>query len=119
MSLIHLGVKYIPPAGPGKCRAQYALWATAQKGQWPMSGDQVMTNAMVANVAFSVTGGVLTLGYEGGAATIRLPDGVQVHRIVTVKPEDLRVGERVAIRGTAESDGAILASSVSFDQTGD
>jgi len=94
------------------------LWTAARKGQWPMSNGQVMTNAQVTNVALSVQGGTLTMGYQDGTATIMLPEGVQVHRIVTVKPQTLQVGQRVAIRGTEEPDGSVAAASVSFDQVG-
>ncbi len=94
------------------------LWANAQKGQWPMSDGQVMTNAMVTSLVSAVSGGVLAMEYQGGTASIRLPDGVPVHRIVAVAPASLQVGQRVAIRGASQADGSVAASSVSFDRAG-
>ncbi len=91
------------------------LWDVVRRGQWLMSDGQTMTNAMVTDYAMGMSGHTLTMKYKEGTASITVPDGTPVHRLVTVKPAALTVGLQVSVRGTSGSDGSLKAASVSFD----
>jgi hypothetical protein len=94
------------------------LWDVVRKGQWPMASGETMTNAMVTDYAEGMSGHTLTMKYKEGTATIIVPDGIPVHRLVTVKPAALSVGLLITVRGTASSDGRLTAASISFEGPG-
>jgi len=91
------------------------MWDVVRKGQWQMTSGETMTNAMVSDYAQGMSGHTLTMKYNGGTATITVPDGIPVHRLVTVKPAALTVGLQISVRVTAGPDGALTAASISFD----
>jgi hypothetical protein len=95
------------------------LWSKVRKGQWPMESGEVMTNAVVTNAAAqTVDGRTLTMSYEDVSATILVPPGVDIHRILTVRPADLKSGMHVTVRGLPDANGGVTASIVSFDADG-
>jgi hypothetical protein len=91
------------------------MWDVVRKGQWPMATGETMTNATVTDYVRSVNGRTLTMKYKDVMATITVPDGVQVHRLVSMKQTDLSAGMQVTVRGTPGADGTMVAGSVSFD----
>ena len=91
------------------------MWDVVRKGQWPMTTGEVMTNAMVSDYVQGLNGHTVTMKYADGTATIAVPDGIPIHRLVSMKREALVVGMQVVVRGNAGSDGTLTAASVSFD----
>ena len=91
------------------------MWDVVRKGQWKMDTGDMMTNAMVSEFAQGVNGHTLTMKYSEGTSTIIVPDGIPIHRLVSVKPAALVVGMQVIVRGTSGSDGTLTAGFVSFD----
>lgn len=91
------------------------VWDVVRKGQWAMATGDMMTNAKVSELAQGVNGRTLTMTYEEGTSTIMVPDGIPIHRLLTVKPTALVAGMKVVVRGTAGPDGTLTAGSVSFD----
>jgi hypothetical protein len=91
------------------------MWDVVRKGQWPMTTGEVMTNAKAADYARGVNGHTLTMKYNDVNATITVPDGIPIHRLVSMKPADLKVGLPIVVRGTDRADGKLTAGSVSFD----
>ena len=87
----------------------------ARLGQFPMQTGEVMTNATVTDYVQAVQGHTLTMKYNDGSATITVPDGVPIHRLVSLKPDALAAGLQIVVRGTLDSDGALKAASISFD----
>ncbi len=94
------------------------LWSRARKGQWPMDSGDVMTNAVVFQVADRVEGRTLYLKYNEGAAAIIVPPTAQIHRVTVVRLGDLKPGMRVTVRGLGNPDGTIKASTITFDRPG-
>ena len=92
------------------------MWDVVRKGQFPMTTGETMTNAMTAQVVANSQGHVLTMKLDMGSATIVVPDGIMIHRLVFVKADQLTVGLPVSVRVTADAGGNLTASSVSFDQ---
>ena len=86
------------------------MWEGVRKGQWPMTTGETMTNAMVTDYAQGVNGRTITMKYQDVTATITVPDGVQIHRLVSVKVAALAVGMQVSVRGTAGADGTLNAT---------
>jgi hypothetical protein len=92
------------------------MWDVVRKGQFPMATGETMTNAMTAQVVANSTGHVLTMKLDMGNATITVPDGITIHRLVFVKADQLTPGLRVMVRATTDANGNLTASSVSYDQ---
>lgn len=92
------------------------MWDGARKGQFPMSTGETMTNALTARVVQNAQGHVLTMKLDMGTTTITVPDGITIHRLFLVKPDQLTVGLRVMVRTAADANGNLTASSVSFEQ---
>ncbi len=92
------------------------MWTNMKTAQFTMTNGETMTNAMTAQVEQNSQGRVLTLKLEMGTATITVPDGIQIHRLVAVKPAQLTPGMKVTFRVTAGADGSLTASGASFDQ---
>jgi len=89
-----------------------------RKGQFAMtSGENMtMTNAITAQVIQNSQGHVLTMKVDMGIATITVPDGIPIFRLVVVKQDQLTVGLPITVRATADANGNLTASSVSFDR---
>jgi hypothetical protein len=84
------------------------MWNGAmRKGQWPMTGGETMTNALATSYAMGMSGHTLTMKYNDVMATITVPDGIPIHRLVTVKPGALTAGMMVSVRGSAGTDGTL------------
>jgi hypothetical protein len=92
------------------------MWANMKEAQFNMPSGQIMTNAMTAQVAQNTQGRTLTLKMAMGNVTITVPDGIPVHRLVAVKPDQLIAGLKVTFRAMAAADGSLTASGASFDQ---
>ncbi|MGA2975987.1 MAG: hypothetical protein ABSF77_11820 [Spirochaetia bacterium] len=92
------------------------MWDGVRKGQFPMTTGEVMTNALVTDYVTAVQGRSLTMKYNEGTTTITVPDGVPIHRLLTVKPAALVAGLHVVVRVTPSADGSLKAATVSFDQ---
>ena len=95
------------------------------EGSYPMQQpNTTMTNATVAQVTNVGAGRLLTVTYgaseangaSAGTRTITLPATVQVVQWYRVAPSDLRVGNRVRGRGTADASGAVVADFIFADQ---
>ncbi len=94
------------------------LWSRARKGQFPMASGDVMTNAVVMQVADRVEGRTLYLKYNDGAAAIIVPAAAEIHRVTAVRLGDLKPGMQVTVRGVGNPDGTIKASTITFDKPG-
>jgi hypothetical protein len=93
------------------------MWANPKmgKGQWPMSTGETMTNAVVTDYVQAMNGHTLTMKYNSVNATITVPDGIPIHRLMAVKPATLAAGMTISVRGTAGSNGTLKAASISFE----
>lgn len=94
------------------------LWSRVRKGQWMMDTGNIMTNALVTQVVERVDGRTLYMKLDQGTGMISVPNAAEIHRLTTVRPADLKPGLKVTIRGVADSDGTINASSITFDRPG-
>ena len=94
------------------------LWSRVRKGQWMMETGNIMTNALVTQVVERVDGRTLYMKLDQGTGMISVPTAAEIHRLTTVRPGDLKPGMRVTVRGVADSDGTIKASSITFDRPG-
>jgi hypothetical protein len=92
------------------------MWDVVRRGQFPMASGDLMTNAVVEKSAKAIQGRVLTMKLSEGIAAITVPEGVPIHRLVTLSASSLAAGLHVVIRGTENADGTFTAASVSFDQ---
>lgn len=92
------------------------MWDGVRKGQFPMSTGNTMTNAVVSQYAASVNGRVLTMKYAEGTSTIKVPEDAQIHRLRAARRAALTVGLHITVRGTANPDGTLKATSISFEQ---
>jgi hypothetical protein len=92
------------------------MWNGAmKKGQWPMTSGETMTNAVVTSYVVGMSGHTLVMKYNDVMATITVPDGVPIHRLVTMKPGALAAGMMVSVRGSDGSDGTLKAAAISFE----
>lgn len=91
------------------------LWNRVRKGQWPMQTGDMMTNALVTDYVLGVQGRVLRMRYHDLVATINVPPGARVNRLITERAADLKVGMPVIIRGTMNAGGSLAVGSVIFD----
>ena len=87
-----------------------------REGQFPMSSGDTMTNAEVMEYAVKVEGRTLFLKYRDGAVAIEVPLPTDVERERVLRLSDLRPGMRVVVRGSANPDGSIAASSILVSQ---
>jgi hypothetical protein len=94
------------------------LWSRARKGQFPMESGDVMTNAVVIQIADRVEGRTLYLKYNDGAAAIIVPAATEIHRVRVVRLGDLKPGMRVTVRGFGNPDGTIKTSTITIDRPG-
>lgn len=91
------------------------MWNVVRKGEWAMATGDMMTNATVSQYVQGVNGHTLTMKYAEGISTIAVPDGIQIHRLASMKPAALAAGMQIVVRGTAESNGTLKAAFISFD----
>ncbi len=94
------------------------LWSRARKGQFPMESGDVMTNAVVMQIADRVEGRTLYLKYNDGAAAIIVPAATEIHSVTSVRLGNLKPGMRVTVRGLGNPDGTIRVSTITFDGPG-
>ncbi len=92
------------------------MWANPRmgKGQWPMDNGQTMTNAVATDYVQGMSGHTLTMKYNEVNATITVPDGIPIHRLVAVKLGALAAGMIISVRGDSTG-GTLKAASISFD----
>jgi hypothetical protein len=105
-ALTAVSINIFPPEYKGRVR----------EGQFPMDSGNVMTNATVMEFAARVEGRVLFLKYNDGATAIAVPSTTEIHRIITSRLGDLRPGMHVVVRGVANADNSITASSITADE---
>jgi hypothetical protein len=94
------------------------LWSRVPKGQWAMESGNIMTNAVVTQTVERVEGRTLYMKLDQGTGAISVPTATEIHRLTLVPLSDLKPGMRVTVRGVADPDGTIKASSISFDRPG-
>ena len=94
------------------------LWKHVHKGQFPMESGDVMTNAEVMQYVDRIEGRMLYLKYNEGSTAIIVPAATVIHRLVTVRLGDLKVGMRISVRGLGDPDGTIRATTITLDRTG-
>jgi len=87
----------------------------ARTFQRPMADGNVMTNAPISNLVTDVSGRTLTMVYNGGTATILVPDSATINRITPADNGALTVGKTVAVRGRQQNDGSVNATFISID----
>ncbi len=87
-----------------------------REGQFPMNSGDTMTNAEVMEYAVKVEGRTLFLKYRDGAVAIEVPLTTDVERERALRLSDLRPGMHVVVRGLANPDGSIAASSIIVSQ---
>jgi Domain of unknown function (DUF5666) len=105
-ALTAVSINIFPPEYKGRVR----------DGQFPMDSGNVMTNATVMEFAARVEGRMLFLKYRDGATAIAVPSTTEIHRIVIGRLGELRQGMHVVVRGVANADGSIEASSITADE---
>ena len=105
--LTAVSINILPPEYQGRGR----------EGQFPMESGNIMTNATVMEFAERVEGRTLFLKYRDGASSIAVPPETEIHRIVVSRLDELRKGMRVVVRGQANPDGSIAASSITGDES--
>jgi hypothetical protein len=94
------------------------LWSRTRKGQWTMESGDIMTNAVVADTVERVEGRTLYMKLDQGTGAISVPAATAIHRLTPIRLSDLKPGMRVTVRGVADPDGTIKASSITFDRPG-
>ena len=92
------------------------VYKIVPRREFVMTTGDTMTNATVTTIAKAVKGRTLTVSYPNGTSSISVPPDVPVFRMVSVQRADLVTGLHVLVRGTANPDGTIKATFVSFDQ---
>ena len=95
------------------------LWKVVRKGQFPMQQPgQIMTNALVTSYDAKANGHTLSMTFGTLTTTIDVPDGADIHRLVTVKLSTVKKGMHILVRGGASANGTIKAATVSYDAQG-
>jgi len=104
-SLTALSINIFPPEFRGRVR----------EAQFVMDTGNVMTNATVFQNVRRVEGRTLYLRLPDGTAVIAVPKDAQVIRLTLITAGQLTPGMRVLVRGTAGSDGTIVATTITVD----
>ncbi len=99
-------INILPPEYKGRAR----------QGQFPMESGNVMTNATVMEYAARVENRMLYLKYKDGATAIAVPTTTEVHRLTVIRLSDLHPGAHATVRGVANPDGSITASSITVEE---
>ncbi len=95
---------------PAAMRAQF------RQAQFPMENGNIMTNAAVTETVQSVSGRTLTLAYPAGTAKIDVPPSAAIQRLAVMTRAALKPGARVTVRGTANADGSLTATSITVEE---
>ncbi len=113
-----VGVAALPGA-EGKLHAQEVLiFPEALRGTgeghypWDLAPGSTMTNATVAEVAGTGTGGSMILRYKGGEKALEVPAEAPVVTLVPGDPSLLTPGTAVFIPARQAADGSLTASAV-------
>ncbi len=104
-SLTAISINIFSPEFKGRVRA----------AQFVMETGNVMTNATVFQNVRRIEGRTLYLKLGEGTAVIAVPKGAEVFRLAVIKFSDLKPGMRVVVRGTAGSDGGLVATTITVD----
>ncbi len=104
-SLTAISINIFPPEFKGRVRA----------AQFVMETGNVMTNATVFQNVRRIEGRTLYLKLGDGTAVIAVPKDAEVFRLTVIKFSDLKPGMRVAVRGTAGSDGGVVATTITVE----
>jgi hypothetical protein len=62
-----------------------------------------------------MNGHTLRMKYNDVDATIAVPDGIPIHRLVVVKASALTAGMTISVRGDPAADGTLKAASINFE----
>ncbi len=100
-----VSINIFPPAWEGKIR----------EGQWLMTSGDTMTNAVVASYVTGVSGRILTMTHQGSTWKITVPPSTSIHRLTPITIAALRPQMHAMVRGKANADGSVTATSVSVD----
>ncbi len=92
------------------------MWSNMRTAQFKMTSGETMTNAMTAQVEQNAQGQVLTLKLDMGTATISVPADAQIHRLVAVPVDQLKVGLKVTFRVQSTTGNTLTALGATFDQ---
>ncbi|MBX6323521.1 MAG: hypothetical protein IRY94_16995, partial [Rhodospirillaceae bacterium] len=113
-----VGAAALPDAG-GKLHAQEVLiFPEALRGTgeghypWDLTPGSTMTNATVAEVAGTGTGGTLMLKYEGGEKALEVPADAPVVTLVPGDASLLTPGTAVFVPARQAADGSLSAGVV-------
>ena len=106
-SLSAVSINIFPSSWEGKVR----------EGQWLMASGDTMTNAVVTEYVTAVSGRTLTMTYQGATWKIAVPPSAAIHRLTAITRGELRPQMRAMVRGTANPDGSVTATSIVVDQS--
>jgi hypothetical protein len=106
-TLVAVAINIFPPEFKGRVR----------EGQFPMETGNLMTNAVVFQNVRRIEGRTLYLTFPEGTAVINVGADAEIFRLTVMRPTDLRVGMRVALRATG-APGALAAATITVDETG-
>ncbi|GEM_PF-3391100 len=104
-SLSAVSIDIFPPAWEG----------TIREGQWLMPSGDTMTNAVVATYVTGVSGRILTMTHQGSTWKIMVPPTASIHRLAPTTIDALRPQMHARVRGKANADGTVTATSVLLD----
>lgn len=86
-----------------------------REAQFVMDTGNVMTNATVFQNVRRIEGRTLYLRLAEGSVVIAVPRDAGVVRLTVIRYSDLKLGMRVAVRGTAAPDGGMVATTITVD----
>lgn len=86
-----------------------------REAQFVMDTGNVMTNATVFQNVRRIEGRTLYLRLGEGSVVIAVPRDAGVLRLTVIQYSDLKQGMRVVVRGTAASDGGMVATTITVD----
>lgn len=92
-----------------------SMRGVAREGQFPMESGNIMTNAVVTQYVSRVSARTLTLACKDCTATIAVPPGTAVHRLMVSSVDALKTGMHVTVRGIRNGDGSLDALSITVE----